>query len=148
MIVSWLTDNDETMRALCMREQVPVSPPQGHDELAAALQPYIQEFVSGLIAGEVDVYLKGRSDTKKHFAAWLPKYRKAQQSSVPPSRHGSPPLTPEQAAEDQLKKRRRLEHAAEQQAQLDRQAADSQSSDAQAAAADFFRKHSINNKKR
>ena len=59
------------------------------------------------------------------------------------SRFNPPPLTPEQAAEDQLKKRRRLEHAAEQLAQLDRQAADSRSSAAQAAAADFFRKHSF-----
>ena len=128
-----------------MNNHLSVGNPQAHDELAAALQPYMQEFVKGLIECGEDFYVKGRADTKKHFAAWLPKYRLKQQTARTTnfSRFNPPPLTPEQAAEDQLKKRRRLEHAAEQLAQLDRQAADSRSSAAQVAAADFFRKHSF-----
>jgi len=73
-IISWLTDDEETMRVLCMREHLTVTGDTASD-LKAALQPYIDEFINGLIANGDDLYLKTREDIKHHFSSWLRKYK-------------------------------------------------------------------------
>ena len=75
-LFSWLTDNEETMRALCMREKITVPEPGTANELRRALQPFIDEFIDGLISDGEDLYLKTRQDTKHHFSSWLRKYKR------------------------------------------------------------------------
>lgn len=75
-LFSWLTDNEETMRALCMREKITVPEPGTANELRRALQPFIDEFIDGLISDGEDLYLKTRLDTKHHFSSWLRKYKR------------------------------------------------------------------------
>ena len=71
-LFSWLTDSDEYLQTLAMRNGIDLS-----GGLIDAYKPYIEEFTTLLKLREEDIYLKGRSDVKSHFASWLPKYIRA-----------------------------------------------------------------------
>ena len=71
-LFSWLTDSDEYLQTLAMRNGIDLS-----GGLIDAYKPYIEEFTTLLKLRDEDIYLKGRSDVKSHFASWLPKYIRA-----------------------------------------------------------------------
>ena len=77
----WLTDDEEMLRALCLTNRLA---PETYDRqgLLAALTPFIQTFIERQRAAGTDFYLKGRIDTKRHFAAWLPKYLSIKQKET------------------------------------------------------------------
>lgn len=64
----WLTKDENWLRILCknngLEEQMPLE----------TLQPYIERFIYRLEETGQDIINKGATDTKKHFASWLPKY--------------------------------------------------------------------------
>ena len=66
----WLTDDPERLRTLCISNDLP--PENARETLA----PYIRSFLGWLREIGTDFRSKGRADTIRHFAAWLPKYLK------------------------------------------------------------------------
>lgn len=65
----WLTKDENWLRILCknngLEEQTPLE----------TLQPYIERFIYRLEETGQDIINKGATDTKKHFASWLPKFK-------------------------------------------------------------------------
>ena len=141
-IFSWLTENGETMRVLCMREKITVEDAQSEDSLREALEPYIEEFWRGLIAEGGDLYQLDPFDTRRHFSNWLRKYRrKEEMDGVERPAFGLKVerKKPDYQIEEQmLMKRRREEKAAELLRKLDAQSAASE--DAKDAMEAFFAK--------
>ena len=130
ILFSWLTEREDYLRELAKRNGLLKEGGGGetpetatHVELIEVFRPYIEEFAERLRLEDVDIWLKGRHDTLKHFYSWLPKYIRAK-AAPPPAQHsrGAPPtLTKEQLDEQLLQKRRRMEKAEELQRQMDEQ---------------------------
>ena len=66
--LNWLTENEEWLRKLCERNNLPT------DEPVRTLQPHIDNFIDWLQTIGVDLEKKGQTDTRRHFASWLPKH--------------------------------------------------------------------------
>lgn len=72
-VSSWLTDNELSL-GLLLHQCGLISQPTTEDgELQRIAAPYISRFVDGELAAGTDFERKGRTDTKRHFAAWLRK---------------------------------------------------------------------------
>ena len=140
ILFSWLTEREDYLRELAKRNGLLKEGGGGethtHTELIEVFRPYIEEFAERLRLEDVDIWLKGRHDTLKHFYSWLPKYIRAKEAealSTPSPLSGYFPclrrrvsgvastLTKEQQDEQMLQKRRRMEKAEELQRQMEEQ---------------------------
>ena len=125
ILFSWLTEREDFLRELAKRNGLLKEgggETDTHEGLIEVFRPYIEEFAERLRLEDVDIWLKGRHDTLKHFYSWLPKYMRAKAAPPPQYSRGAPQtLTKEQQDEQFLQKRRRMEKAAELQRHMDEQ---------------------------
>ena len=136
ILFSWLTEREDYLHELAKRNGLLKEgggETHTQTELIEVFRPYIEEFAERLRLEDVDIWLKGRHDTLKHFYSWLPKYMRAKEAEdnnpllrpkghLPCLRGGvASTLTKEQQDEQLLQKRRRMEKAAELERHLDEQ---------------------------
>ena len=114
ILVSWLSDNEQWLGNLCRQNRMEI-----RGTAAETLRQQMQEFFEWLQYLGEDIQRKGRDDTRRHFATWLPKHLKTPTESRMYGRtesrtfKGVPTLSPEQLA-DQLRTKRRREEASDQ----------------------------------
>jgi len=95
---SWLSDDEQWRSNLCQQNRIKF---QG--TAAETLRPQMQQFLDWLLYLGEDLNRKGRDDTRKHFASWLPKHLPA--TNCPPELAYNCP--PAQLAEQQAAKQAR-----------------------------------------
>ena len=111
-MVSWLSDNEQWLGNLCRQNRMEI-----RGTAAETLRQQMQEFFEWLQYLGEDIQRKGRDDTRRHFATWLPKHLKTPtESRIYGPVH---PLPPEQIAVQLLNKRRREEASDQLLAQYD-----------------------------
>ena len=112
ILVSWLSDNEQWLGNLCRQNRMEI-----RGTAAETLRQQMQEFFGWLQYLGEDIQRKGRDDTRRHFATWLPKHLKTPtESRIYGPVH---PLPPEQIAVQLLNKRRREEASDQLLAQYD-----------------------------
>lgn len=87
MVFAWITDN-ELRLGLLLHECNLITQPQEEGELKNIIQPYAAEFVKGEIIAGTDFDRKGRTETLKHFAAWLRKQTRQHYETTTTNRVG------------------------------------------------------------
>jgi hypothetical protein len=108
ILVSWLSDNEQWLGNLCRQNRLEI-----RGTAAETLQQQMQEFFDWLLYLGEDIQRKGRDDTRRHFATWLPKHLTPPTKPREQSYRRVPALSPEQIA-DQLQTKRRREEASDQ----------------------------------